>query len=657
MNNQEFREKTAKILGVIEHYTSYKGVSIADCIKNGFVVVHKEDKEPVNIDTETFEILKNDRDIFSHTLFGNFSIPENMSDEEYYTHQILHYFSTYGLESVGLNAMPYIPAKEIWKDDKAAQLLGDKDLSIKVYFQVEPDEYKQILKDYICNVRNPKNDLIGYYEYIIEEYGGELDEEDIRSYEIKAIYYDKTEKYPKNAIDMLRFIIYTITGNTLIIKNRNMRKSIQNFMYINTGNRSWGKDEKKYNKICNYILRYDWKKFASIFYRFKEIFLAFKGYNEEINHAINKIRKLAPTYHKPLEGLAVSNVIEMYLQEFYSSEEIADFIKTIDTRDIFKLMNAILNMNNEFKVIGIRNGRSFVKENTNHKDMYELDILYSVCIDILRDRYLDMKNKVFYIPDYIDYGLPISEKDMVGVYPNGTKICMTDDINKAISVGVAWKNLDKTLKSLMYGESLMYGDGRRVDIDLHLISAAQHFGWNASRKDDRNKVIYSGDMTDATNGAAEAFYIKNLKEDYIIDTRLFTANGPVDMKLFANKRPIVKREWSDSFKGYIYDPNENIIPEIPLTIHNQGLNIGLLTNGDLYLYNKPLNCGQVPNVEYSEKFINGLKEKFENNLLLSDIIVQLGGTIVDNIDDCKEDTIMLNPEVIDETTLFKIFEK
>lgn len=28
-----------------------------------------------------------------------------------------------------------------------------------------------------------------------------------------------------------------------------------------------------------------------------------------------------------------------------------------------------------------------------------------------------------------------------------------------------------------------------------------------------------------------------------------------------------------------------------------------------------------------------------------------------NLDDCDEDTIMLNPEVINETTLFKIFEE
>ena len=80
MNNQEFRKKTAEVLGVIEHYTSYKGKSIAECIKNGFVVIHKDDMTPVNIDSETFDILKPDRDIFSHTLFGNFEIPANMSD-------------------------------------------------------------------------------------------------------------------------------------------------------------------------------------------------------------------------------------------------------------------------------------------------------------------------------------------------------------------------------------------------------------------------------------------------------------------------------------------------------------------------------------------------------------------------------------------------
>ena len=650
MNNQEFRKKTAEVLGVIEHYTSYKGKSIAECIKNGFVVIHKDDMTPVNIDSETFDILKPDRDIFSHTLFGNFEIPANMSDEEYYTHQILHYFSTYGLEFFGLKAQPYIPAKEIWKDSKAAQVLGDvKDLSIKVYFQLEPEEYKATIEDYILNLRNPKNTLIDYYRYALEDV---LDidnywEDDFRSYEIKTLYFDISGQLPENPIDALRYIIYIITGNTLIIKNRSMRKSIQAVMSKRYG------DEEKFNKVKEVLLKYDWTKFAQIFLRFKPIFLAMKCNDEEINHAINKIRKLAIKYHKPLDGLCVQNVIEMYLGEFYSAEEIARYLKKVDTRDIFKLMNSILNANNEYKIFGIRNGRTFVKEGNNHKDGYELDILYSCCIDILRDRYPDMKNKVFYIPEYMDYGLPISEKDMVNAYPNGTAIKVCPDNMDAISVGVAWKNKEK-------GDE----DRARVDIDLHLISATAHFGWNSSRKNETDTVIYSGDITDGgKEGASEAFYMSKLKnKTYIIDTRLFTHNGPVEMKLFANRRPVkytINRGWNrdvDKSKQYIYNPNENVIPEIPLTITNDGLNIGLLHNGILYLYNKSVSSGIVPGEHY-ENFINGLTEKFENSLLLGDVIKQLGGEIITNIDECDEDTIMLNPEVINETTLFKIFEE
>ena len=149
---------------------------------------------------------------------------------------------------------------------------------------------------------------------------------------------------------------------------------------------------------------------------------------------------------------------------------------------------------------------------------------------------------------------------------------------------------------------------------------------------------------------------------YIIDTRLYTMNGPVEMKLFANRRPVkytINRGWGeniDKSKQYIYDPNENVIPEIPLTITNDGLNIGLLHNGILYLYNKSVSSGIVPGEHY-ENFINGLTEKFENSLLLSSILKQLGGEIVMKLDECDEDTIMLNPEVINETTLFKIFEE
>ena len=88
-------------------------VSFVDCIKNGFVVINYK-HEPKDITKSMFEMLKSDFSRNNKTLFGNFENVENMTDAEYYTHQILHYFSTYGLESLGLQAHPYIPAKELW---------------------------------------------------------------------------------------------------------------------------------------------------------------------------------------------------------------------------------------------------------------------------------------------------------------------------------------------------------------------------------------------------------------------------------------------------------------------------------------------------------------------------------------------------------------
>ena len=76
----------------------------------------------------------------------------------------------------------------------------------------------------------------------------------------------------------------------------------------------------------------------------------------------------------------------------------------------------------------------------------------------------------------------------------------------------------------------------------------------------------------------------------------------------------------------------------------------------MYLYNKSVSSGIVPGDHY-ENFINGLTEKFENSLLLSALLKQLGGEIITNLNECDEDTIMLNPEVINETTLCKIFEE
>ena len=610
----------ADTLNIVRQDDNERKISFVDCLKNGFIVIDKEGK-PLNISQEIFNVLKKDY-YYNKTLFGNFSIPANMSDEEYYANQILHYFSTYGLESLGFKAQPYIPVSALISDERELE----NSAKVKVYIECLDEDYNDILRDYIYNLRNPKNMYTYEYETALKYLGkARIDIDEIKSYEIKAIYYKVSHTVPENAIDILRYLVYIITQSTLLIKNKTTIKYLK-----------WGQSRPEIREIVKNALKNNLVKLSQIFFRFKPLFLAFKGEDKEINKYINKIRKLANTYHAPLSGLNVQNLIDLYNSEYYSLAEIREYIKSANTRDIFKLLNALANSNNDYKVYSIRNGKAYVQQNVKRKCWDVVEVLKNTFIDELEERYPDMKNKSFYIPDYIDYGLPISEKDMVGPYPNGTAISLGDG-KDPITLGVAWNNLNNGKE--------------RVDIDLHLISATEHFGWNASRKNNTDTVIYSGDVTSAPNGAAEAYFIKDyLNQNYIIDTRLFTDNKKVPMSLFINKRP------AEDGEDYIYDPNENIIPAIPLYIDREGMNIGITVENGLYLYNKSISSHIVPRDNY-EEFINGLSEKMDNNWLLSDMLFMLGATIITNKDECLEDTIDLSPEVIDETTLFNIFRK
>ena len=55
----------------------------------------------------------------------------------------------------------------------------------------------------------------------------------------------------------------------------------------------------------------------------------------------------------------------------------------------------------------------------------------------------------------------------------------------------------------------------RVDLDLHMNNADNSLGWNSSYRNSDGEVLFSGDMTDATDGAVEAYYVgEGCRENY-----------------------------------------------------------------------------------------------------------------------------------------------
>lgn len=238
--------------------------------------------------------------------------------EQLVIEQIAHYLTTYGKES----PEEYLEEKEVqWEvDDLGKKVMGLEDFEEdKLYDQdyiyipkekleipdIEIDNItltiikgytKQEFKDKLLKLlgsgialgEDTINDVIDVATFV------ELNEkeiEEIKNKEVKVALYDYLGVFPENPIEFLRYIVYKSTGKTLLIKDSTTIETIKT-------------NEAKNLQVLGLFIKYKNKhgleKLSTIFYRFKPLFLAFKN-GEQLNHTINKIRKLAKKHHKPMK--------------------------------------------------------------------------------------------------------------------------------------------------------------------------------------------------------------------------------------------------------------------------------------------------------------------------------------------------------------------
>ena len=88
----------------------------------------------------------------------------------------------------------------------------------------------------------------------------------VKNKEIKVRLYDKFNIVPENPVEFLRYVVFIITNNTILVKNKVLIEAIKN---TEKGNHII----KLFNK---YEILYGLEKLSEIFYRFKIIFLAIR---------------------------------------------------------------------------------------------------------------------------------------------------------------------------------------------------------------------------------------------------------------------------------------------------------------------------------------------------------------------------------------------
>jgi len=456
----------------------------------------------------------------------------------------------------------------------------------------------------------------------------EKDISNIKNKEVKTALYDYLNLFPENPVEFLRYIVFKATNKTLLIKNSDLIDEIK------------GKKNLNIIKILDeYKKKYSLEKLAEIFYRFKPIFLAFRT-NKKLKTIINKIRKLAVENHKPMPEDYLNTITsKLKKNERIDKTKLTEELNRVNIFRKIRLAYALKFRTKDVNSIlyKIRNGKGYATD-FDFKKKGGIKVTLDIVLDsIVKDVSKNVKGKKIYIPEYINYSLPSTEKQFTGNFPSGTYVSVPKDM----IVGVNWKNVKS----------------HRVDLDLSVISKDEKIGWDARYRTNSGNILFSGDMTDACgqNGATELFYIKKqVKKSLILLVNYYNFDNDVEVPF----KIIVAKEEAKGFeKNYMVNSN-NLISVAESKIDQKqkilGLLVTTLTGSRFYFVEtyigKSITSSNSEFVEHSRKY---LFDFYQNTINLKDILDKAGAKIVE--DKTKAD-IDLSPEELEKDSILNLLK-
>lgn len=549
--------------------------------------------------------------------------------------QVLHYLSTYGREVFELGAAPVVPTESFQFPDNQPLPVE----SLTIMHVVNAEVVNDIVEHTLTTVAAPhKNDMVFYSTYCKNT---TLSPEKVKSNELRTLLYTMKDMYPEDEDEFVRYLLYRSIGSTLVIKNKKTIKTIKNAM----------KDEEIERFVLTGFQKANLSKLARNFLRLKPIYLAFK--TPYTANYINKIRRLADIYHKPMSDLRVANLSNLFYQG--EEEKAKKVIEKMSMRELIKVCNfVIMNQLCQGSVIeayNIRNGKIHLEEGKNRTEGLIGAAAMNAMNEALSQELCNrtrckLAGKIFLIPSYIDYCAPVSEKQFIGNIPYGTKFSFPN----IVSLGIFWENYKN----------------KRTDLDLHLTTLSGAFGWNASYRDEERTVLYSGDMTDATNGAAEAFYTNysKLDEPYILSVNNFTGELDIPFKFICTESRFEAstRKMCPPATCPI-DISKTIFPPIDLKFKDtNSQTIGFGRRNVFYFYGGELNSGIIPDHSKYREYMDALYARTSTSMTLRTLLRMAGARVVSEseyeqlTDEEKAQVVDLTPNALTRTTLIDLVD-
>lgn len=558
--------------------------------------------------------------------------------------QLIHYITTYGFvgRDVFESGRYFIPNEKL----KVPKIKDD--FSMLYIKALTKEEVLEKVIDLCSGIALGQETIDLVMEIIVyNNYSSSIVEE-IGNRELKNKLYDYYGICPTDPVEYLRYVIYKITGETLLIKNKNLIDRIKMSDYTELNN----------------LLDKAPDNLASIFHRYKPLFLAMKHVSDNntrnnpmfdilkplssgsnIKTFINQLRKKAKHQHKPLPVDYFNSITEQISK---NQLDLSVFKNRLSKISIYRKIRLAYSLNyrlhdNESIVYKIRNGKSWATELNDIKN----NDLASSALTLLKYSIInDISNNVFdkkiYIPENVNYSLPSTEKSFVGNIPSNSYI----SLDKDIIVGVHWFN-----------------QKNRVDLDLSMIGNNK-IGWDGSYRSGDKKVLFSGDMTDAPkpNGAAEMFYINEAEEEpWVLNLNNYTYgnydyyDNTVPFKFFIANKKLKRLD-----KNYMVDPND-IVFHTEMNIKDYQQVLGLIIKkgpGDTRFYFSNFSSGNsiTSNAidEVSKHTKNYLIGNTVNNVIdMKDILTRAGAILTDSKDKCDID---LSPDSLDKTTIINLLK-
>ena len=607
------------------------GKSVSDCMRYGFVVVRGG--FPVPVPEAVFDACRRaygvDGERFNETFHKSFETVRDMAPETYYAQQIAHYLTTYGAEALGIEYPTYVPAEALALPDGAPTFER-----LTVLRAADRLELREAINRYARETVSPDEKQLALFEPLLPHV--RIETERIACFELRVRKHALDGTVPDDPVSLLRYLVYRTTGTTLLIKNRELRERI-------VAARS-----ESGTAARDILSRADAKQLAGIFLRYKPIFLAYRSHTG-CAPIVNRLRRLAVRYHRPLSAESLQNAVQLGLSG--NREAFVRLADAASSRGLVKLCNAISVKLSAAEptpgVYAVRNGKLYVRKGAvaavspSSETGAALARMRDLVLGKLAGRLSYLKGRVFLVSPYVDYAVPQSERQFVGCYPWGTRVKTPADT--AFTAGIHWFNQQ----------------GERVDLDLHLSSATEHYGWNGDYES-RGEVVYTGDMTDAPepDGAAEAYYFDPSRGIFTLQANKYSGPDAVDFRFFLSRgRPALEV----GKKNYTFDPQSAAFAPLPLTFTGDSeMNLGVFLDGAFLFYGGRLGNGIVPSGDY-RPFLAGVAHLLRCRLMLRELLTAAGAAVVDDparipAGTPPEAVVDLTPEALGGGTLLQLVD-